>query len=231
MKKIINIDTYNNLLPIIIKNGIDDNIFDTAKKMDLDIVKLINDNVINTDDKQSLEIAKTTLLGVFGNYFTAYYYKKLGYEVETEKPLYDKKGNELTRVDISYKDKNSNTYLCEVKTAFQIIDNMRNYVDVDSNINRAFYTDKDEEIIKYKNIGKKLIKQATRLKQYSNNVNVIIFEGCIMDEVIKQDLGKLGVRIVVLGSNIYDLYNYITGCLLKIKGEYNNSISDIKLIA
>ena len=56
-------------------------------------------------------------------------------------------------------------------------------------------TSKDNEIIKYKNIGKKLINQVCKLKKTNKKVIVVLPEDCIIDNVIKNELLKQDVEI------------------------------------
>ena len=189
------------LINIFNDNGITFPIFNHAKMMDFNLIKLFNDKIFNNYNEKSLEVVTKNLLGVYGNYIASNYFKVLGYNVENEKDIKDKNNIVLTKADISFIDKEGNLNLCEVKTTPQIIDNIRNYVDKDEQITGT-YTDKDEEIVKYKNIGKKLIKQVNKLKTSNNKVNVVVFKGCFIDDIIKEKLASENVNLITINVDI-----------------------------
>lgn len=221
MKKRINEENRKMILNILEKYGINKMIINTARNMDLSLEELFYDNIILSSGKRNDDIVTTSLLGVYGNCYASYYFKGLGYIVENEKPVYDSKNNITTKADVSFIDKNGTQNYCEVKTAFQIIDNIRNYIDPDENTSKKkCYTDKDQEIIKYKSIGKKLIRQVKKLSlDKTKKVNVVIFSGCYVDDIIRNKLKKMNVNLITLNTNINDLYIYVNDLLQKIKGE------------
>ena len=211
------------LINIFNDNGITFPIFNHAKMMDFNLIKLFNDKIFNNYNEKSLEVVTKNLLGVYGNYIASNYFKVLGFKVENEKDIKDKNNIVLTKADISFIDKEGNLNLCEVKATPQIIDNIRNYVDKDEQITGT-YTDKDEEIIKYKNIGKKLIKQVSKLKTSNNKVNVVVFEGCFIDDIIKEKLARENVNIITINVDINELENNIRKMVISIKKDYENII-------
>ena len=209
------------LINIFNDNGITFPIFNHAKMMDFNLIKLFNDKILNNYNEKSLEVVTKNLLGVYGNYIASNYFKVLGYNVENEKDIKDKNNIVLTKADISFIDKEGNLNLCEVKTTPQIIDNIRNYVDKDEQITGT-YTDKDEEIVKYKNIGKKLIKQVNKLKTSNNKVNVVVFKGCFIDDIIKEKLASENVNLITINVDINELENNIRKMVISIKNDYQN---------
>ena len=146
-----------------------------------------------------------------------------GYDVLNEVGVYDN-GNLLTRADIFFIDSNGIRNYCEVKAAFQIIDNIRNYKD-NSLEKTGYYKNLDAEIIKYKKIGEKLIKQVKKLSKDGSLVNVIIFDGCYMDEIIKQELKDLDANIITLNVNIYDLEENIKKNVLRILSYFSKNVT------
>ena len=209
------------LINIFNDNGITFPIFNHAKMMDFNLIKLFNDKIFNNYNEKSLEVVTKNLLGVYGNYIASNYFKVLGYNVENEKDIKDKNNIVLTKADISFIDKEGNLNLCEVKATPQIIDNIRNYVDKDEQITGT-YTDKDEEIVKYKNIGKKLIKQVNKLKTSNNKVNVVVFKGCFIDDIIKEKLASENVNLITINVDINELENNIRKMVISIKNDYQN---------
>ena len=209
------------LINIFNDNGITFPIFNHAKMMDFNLIKLFNDKIFNNYNEKSLEVVTKNLLGVYGNYIASNYFKVLGYNVENEKDIKDKNNIVLTKADISFIDKEGNLNLCEVKTTPQIIDNIRNYVDKDEQITGT-YTDKDEEIVKYKNIGKKLIKQVNKLKTSNNKVNVVVFKGCFIDDIIKEKLASENENLITINVDINELENNIRKMVISIKNDYQN---------
>ena len=209
---------------ILISNNISEEIIDFAKLMDIDIIRLFHDKIYveNKNIELNKDAISKNLLGVIGNFVANNYFKGLGYETINEYPILNKEGLTVTKADIAYKD-SFGIHLCEVKTTSQIIDNIRNYKDENEKkySDNVFY-DLDKEIIKYKQIGTKVIEQVKKLKNNSNNVNVVVFNGCYIDDIIKDKLEKLGVSIKYIAPNIYDLEEYIS--LLT-----DNIVKDIKL--
>lgn len=185
---------------ILISFGINEDIFCHASKMDLNIVKLFYEKLVCNYSLKNIDEVTRNLLGVYGNYIATKYYKNLYSNVENEVPIiYNNK--EITKADISFVDENNKVFYVEVKAAKQIIDNIRNYVDLDLPLNNC-YLDKDNEIMKYKMIGKKLIEQVKKLSKNNNNIIVAVFEGCYIDSIIRQKLSELNARIDVINVNI-----------------------------
>ena len=121
---------------------------------------------------------------------------------------------------------NGKLNLCEVKTTPQIIDNIRNYQDDEEELyNGKYYYDMDNDIIKYKEIGKKLINQVKKLKTVSDDVSVVVFKGCFMDDIIKDKLKELGVEVKVLGVSIHNLKKQVEEIVEAISNEF---IRDLK---
>lgn len=191
-------DIYNEINDLISSYELE-SIIKVASEMDLDINKLFYEYISGNIKKEDLQ---NNLLGVFGNFLAKKHYQEFGYLVESEVPIYDDKRNELTKADLLVKTSNNETFFCEVKTSFQIIDNIRNFKDDSEKYKGKYYYDMDNEILKYKKIGEKLLKQVRRLSMYNKNIIVVIFEGCYMDEIIKDKIIDLGARIDKIKPNV-----------------------------
>ncbi len=136
----------------------------------------------------------SSLLGIFGNYFA-----KLALlnnydikEIYSEKDFLNLKG-EKAPCDIVFIDNNDETYLVEVKTVRQIIGCEKNYVYINSYNFDGVLNDAK----KFKLIGDKLIKQVSSLKKISNNVIAFLYSDCIVDDIIKEKLKSLGVKLYI----------------------------------
>lgn len=231
MKK-VKIDNmkYYELTYAMINCGIDSQVFDVASKMGFNLPYLFYEKLVaNKSDDSKKQLSKN-LLGIYGNLIAYNYFSGMGYSVVSEYPVYDKEGNEITRADIYFQDKNGDSNYCEVKTVSQIIDNIRNYVDDEEDIKNV-YTDKDNEIIKYKNIGKKLIKQVEKLCNYNGKVCVVVFSGCHIDEVILSELKKYNVNIVTIACNINELESFVDRMVDEVDKKINpqNSYGFLKV--
>ena len=230
MKKIIDNETYNYILNILNNNGISNDIILSAKKMDTDLVKLFHDKIFLAKTQEELEhdkeVISNNLLGIYGNYTATLYYKGLGYNVENEYPVYDEKGNMITKADIAFYDRDNKLNLCEVKLASQIIDNIRNYrSDKEELYNGKVYYDMDDDIIKYKRIGDKLLTQSKKLKQSGHIVNVVIFSGCYMDDIIKDNLEKeIGVNIKLINMDFNLFEEQLKMMVENISGELVSNV-------
>lgn len=222
MKKEI-VTNENEIIKILNEFGITKPILEEASKMDINVPMLFYDKIINNPSAENIDNVTKNLLGVYGNYHATNYFKMQGYDVENEVGVYDN-GNLLTRADISFIDSNGIRNCCEVKAAYQIIDNIRNYKD-NSLEKTGYYKNLDAEIIKYKKIGEKLIKQVKKLSKDGSLVNVIIFDGCYMDEIIKQELKELGANIITLNVNIYDLEENIKKNVLRILSYFSKNVT------
>lgn len=227
MERII-IDDINKLKNILISFNIGEEIFNHASKMDLNIEKMFYDKIINDYSDKTLDEVTRNLLGVYGNYIATLYYKKIYKDTKNEVPIIDDNGKEITRADISFTDGLGKKTYVEVKAAKQIIDNIRNYVDLDEDLSNC-YSDKDSEIIKYKMIGKKLITQVKKLSKTGANVIVAIFDGCYMDDIIKDELKDLNAKINIINMNINDLEEEIKRKLILARNYViKNTILDIE---
>ena len=214
MEKLL-INDKENFIKLLVSCGISKQILNQASLMDLNIPKLIYEKLICKYNTKTLDEVTKNLLGVYGNYIATLYCKRMYKNVQNEVPIKDKSGKVITKADIVFTDLNDNENYCEVKATNQIIDNIRNYVDKDEN-KLSYFTDKDNIIIKYKNIGKKLITQVKKLLTTSKKVNVFIFEGCIVDEIIKQKLKGLNVKVITLATNIKELEEEIKNMLIQV---------------
>lgn len=221
------IDTNEKLKELLIRFGISERIFYHASKMDVSIVRLFKEKIINNYSLKTLDEVTKNLLGVYGNFIATCYFRALYDDVKNEVPIKDKAGKVITKADISYLDNSGMLNYCEVKAAHQIIDNIRNYVDLDD-VKTGSYEDKDNEIIKYKNIGKKLITQVKKLSLTKKKVNVIIFKGCYVDDVIKRKLNELNANTMTIMVDINELETEIMRKIMNIKQFLNiNTIINI----
>ena len=124
MKLKYDITSYE-IIDILNKFCIKKPILDVAKKMDFNLVNLFYDKVFTNSNEEKIDEVTKNLLGIYGNFLATYYFKKLGYNVDSEVPIYDGK-KEVTKADLSFIDNNGKLNYCEVKATFQIIDNLRN---------------------------------------------------------------------------------------------------------
>ncbi len=182
--------------------GVNNALFSMARKMNVDLTELFYDKIVLNDSIQNREIVAKSLLGIYGNFIATLYFSGLGYEVENEVPVKDENGKATTYADLSFIDKTGRINYCEVKATTQILGSEKTYRDEDALLT---FENKNDEIIKYTQIGKKLVKQAQKLSASNALVNVIIFEGCFVDEKIKEKLSALNVNIITLFPSIIEL--------------------------
>ncbi len=213
-------ETYGFILKKLNKNGINEEIINLASKMDTDLLRLFYEKILCVSEDEELlkniSIISKMLLGIYGNYLVSCYYKELGYDVKNEYEVRDN-NTLVTRADLAFTDRDGNLNLCEVKATSQIIDNIRNYNSSDEEkYNDRYYYDKDKEIIQYKEIANKLIKQTSKLLKANKRVIVIIFDGCFMDDIVRDKLNKMGAIIFTLAVNINELERYVYDVVNKI---------------
>ena len=183
--------------------------------MEMDLPKLINDKIINGYSNKTKEEVCKNLLGVYGNYAATTYFKSIYKDVDNEVSIYDESGKEITKADISFVDNENNQTFVEVKAATQILANARNYVD-DKEYEYHNLKARELNIIKYKQIGKKLINQVTKLSSTGKKVCVVIFSGCTLDDDIKKKLEKMKVEVITLATDIISLEEEINNIVENI---------------
>ena len=205
---------------ILYDNGLNFNIFSHAKKMDVNLSKLFHDKIFNNYSKKNAEEITRCLLGVYGNFIATYYFKSLGYNVLNEVPVKDYNDKEITKADISFVDNNGVRNFFEVKATSQILDNVKNYKDDGDTENKIYIMNKNLERKKYEEIGKKLIKQVRKLKTTDGKVGIVIFNGCIIDDLLKEKLENLNVNIYTIALNINELENNIRNMVYKIRESF-----------
>lgn len=201
-KKSIYIDdaTYNTLMSLMKQNGMPDEVFKIAKKMNVNLAREFYEKLVKSSNIEVKEALLKNLLGIYGNYKAALELKELGYMPENEKKVLV--GNHSKTADLCINDENGNNIYFEVKATRQILDYEKVYVDNDeSSLNSNF----SNNLIAYQNIGKKLIKQVKALRTTQNMVIVLIFSGCYVDDAILQKLKNEGVHIMRLKEDIGDL--------------------------
>lgn len=222
-KKMIERKERTKILYILNKLGINDDVITIAKKMGLDIENMIYDKVIKNGSEENFQVASKSLLGVYGNYLATKHFKDLGYIVKNEVPIRNKIGITVTNADLEFIDNENIKNYCEVKATAQIIDNIRNYKDPITKEKQGSFEDKDDEILKYKCIGKKLIKQVSKLSKKDAKINVIVFKNCYIDNIIKEKLNSLDANIIALEPNIEVLEKDMDKKIEEINKHFNNS--------
>lgn len=232
MKKYLDYDSYGYILNKLVVSGITLPVIKLARKMDFDLIKLFNDKIINSSEEkkeENINVVSKNLFGIVGNYIAYSFYLNKGYNVSVEYPLYDIDGNLLTKADIAFIDNNNNFNLCEVKTAFQIISNDNSYLEIDEMDSYS----KKKELIKYKEIGKKLCKQVEKLSDNNSLVNVTVFKNCNIDNDIKSILKDKKVKLNIIPIDVYELFYQTKKVVEKIyndthKKTYNTSLIKTK---
>ena len=195
------------LLSVLNNNGINNSFIDVASKMNVDIKNMIYEKLIKSYSKENFDVMVSTLMGIYGNYISKYYFEKIGFEVINEVPVYS--DNKLqTSCDLIVK-KDNNVYYGETKTSPYLL-YKSNYNHYDKNY-------------KYECMGLKLINQIEKLKKVSDNVFVVIFDGCIINQELLDKLKELNVKIIKISLNVFELEK-------NIKDELNNIIEDYKSI-
>ncbi len=207
MKKgFIDKEIYEELMVLMKQNGINKNIFSLAKKMNINLPRLFYEKLVSSKDIKAKEQLSKNLLGIYGNYLATFYYQSLGYKVENEKPIYnnsmDSDGRPIGSADIYFIDEKGDKCYCEVKATKQILGNTQDYID--------------EETIKYRNIGKKLLKQVYKLGINGDKVIVIKFEGCYIDNAILEKLNDFNVSVKTLAIKIDDLEKMVDDIIDKV---------------
>lgn len=235
-KRFTDKDTYDFIINTLNKHGLNEDIIKVANKMDVDLVRIFYEKILCVKEtliiSQNIDVICKTLLGIYGNYIATCYYKNLGYDVKNEYGVYQN-GTLITRADIAFFNHDGDLNFCEVKAAPQIIDNIRNYNSKDEEkYNGKYYYDMDKDILKYKEIGSKLIKQVSKLVKTGKKVMVVIFDGCFMDDIIKDRLNKMGANIFKLAVNINDLEDQIYDMVFKVtedlksENTFKNALGD-----
>ena len=74
-------------------------------------------------------------------------------------------------------------------------------------------------------MGKKLINQVKKLKTCSSFVIVSIFNGCILDDEIKEKLNSLKVNIHTMSLDISYLTSQIIRMIVGIREDYEESLN------
>ncbi len=186
-KNYIDKELYEEIMIAMKRSGVPDAVFELAKKMDMNLPKMFWDKILNSKNSNDILSFSRNLLGIYGNYFAALYYKERYVNVKTEMPLYGQDNKPCTNVDISFVDENGVLNLCEVK-ASPYIGIVDNYIDENGNI--VNNNSGIEEMKKYKNIGEKLLTQINKLTEYPAKVNVVIFEGSVISDEIDKEIKK-----------------------------------------
>ena len=104
MKLKYDITSYE-IIDILNKFFIKKPILDVAKKMDFNLVNLFYDKVFTNSNEEKIDEVTKNLLGIYGNFLATYYFKKLGYNVDSEVSIYDGK-KDFTIADLSFIDSN-----------------------------------------------------------------------------------------------------------------------------
>ena len=207
----------NDIKQLLLNNGINNDILNHAKMMDIDLINLFKNKILFNFNEKKLDELTHHLMGIYGNYYVSLYYKSLGYSVKNEVPIYDGK-KEITKADIEITDKNNIKCYIEVKLVKQILDSKIKYIDDKSTL--VIY---NNIYRKYEEIGKKLLKQTTKFKDLNKNIIVCVFSDTIIDDDILKKLNNMGVKIKKMAQKASDIEDYIRQIILNIKEEYSYS--------
>ncbi|MCI5733509.1 MAG: hypothetical protein MR296_05740 [Tenericutes bacterium] len=221
----------------IIKNYVEESLKKNLSSYDsvIKLANLMNYSIVDSFTsfilKQSLNGKKnyvkkedlySSLLGIFGNYFARlallnnYDIK----EIYSEKEFLNINGKKAP-CDIAFIDNNDETYLVEVKTSRQIIGNVKNYVY----INSYNFDGISNDAKKFKLIGDKLIKQVSSLKKISNNVIAFLYSDCMVDDIIKDNLSSLGVKLYIFEDySIVDIERLATSLIDNVLKDVQSKI-------
>lgn len=221
----------------IIKNYVEESLKKNLSSYDsvIKLANLMNYSIVDSFTsfilKQSLNGKKnyvkkedlySSLLGIFGNYFARlallnnYDIK----EIYSEKEFLNINGKKAP-CDIAFIDNNDETYLVEVKTSRQIIGNVKNYVY----INSYNFDGISNDAKKFKLIGDKLIKQVASLKKISNNVIAFLYSDCMVDDIIKDKLSSLGVKLYIFEDySIVDIERLATSLIDNVLKDVQSKI-------
>lgn len=221
----------------IIKNYVEESLKKNLSSYDsvIKLANLMNYSIVDSFTsfilKQSLNGKKnyvkkedlySSLLGIFGNYFARlallnnYDIK----EIYSEKELLNINGKKAP-CDIAFIDNNDETYLVEVKTSRQIIGNVKNYVY----INSYNFDGISNDAKKFKLIGDKLINQVSSLKKISNNVIAFLYSDCMVDDIIKDKLSSLGVKLYIFEDySIVDIERLATSLIDNVLKDVQSKI-------
>lgn len=221
----------------IIKNYVEESLKKNLSSYDsvIKLANLMNYSIVDSFTsfilKQSLNGKKnyvkkedlySSLLGIFGNYFARlallnnYDIK----EIYSEKEFLNINGKKAP-CDIAFIDNNDETYLVEVKTSRQIIGNVKNYVY----INSYNFDGISNDAKKFKLIGDKLINQVSSLKKISNNVIAFLYSDCMVDDIIKDKLSSLGVKLYIFEDySIVDIERLATSLIDNVLKDVQSKI-------
>ena len=221
----------------IIKNYVEESLKKNLSSYDsvIKLANLMNYSIVDSFTsfilKQSLNGKKnyvkkedlySSLLGIFGNYFARlallnnYDIK----EIYSEKEFLNINGKKAP-CDIAFIDNNDETYLVEVKTSRQIIGNVKNYVY----INSYNFDGISNDAKKFKLIGDKLINQVSSLKKISNNVIAFLYSDCRVDDIIKDKLSSLGVKLYIFEDySIVDIERLATSLIDNVLKDVQSKI-------
>lgn len=221
----------------IIKNYVEESLKKNLSSYDsvIKLANLMNYSIVDSFTsfilKQSLNGKKnyvkkedlySSLLGIFGNYFARlallnnYDIK----EIYSEKEFLNINGKKAP-CDIAFIDNNDEKYLVEVKTSRQIIGNVKNYVY----INSYNFDGISNDAKKFKLIGDKLIKQVSSLKKISNNVIAFLYSDCMVDDIIKDKLSSLGVKLYIFEDySIVDIERLATSLIDNVLKDVQSKI-------
>lgn len=222
-------DIYDMLKFIIIKLGISENILTLAEKMDMDLPSMFYYKMVKTkgwdeerynNEKKALE---SNILGILGNFFAGFYFQKKGYKVEYEVPQHDSAGD--YNVDLVVEKEEEKKYI-EVKTTKKIYYKYRDYHDT-IEYKEENTPESKRRYIKYKEMGKHLIKQVTRLRENNFDTAVVIYTDCEIDPLVIKELN--GLKVDVLEPIPIDVEN-LEERVNKLVNEVENYIKSKKEI-
>ncbi len=196
-----------------------------AKKMNINLRLILLSLLFSNGKRIVFEDVVSQLAGIKGSLVAYDHFKKRGLKVERETVF--KNGDEIPiPVDLVFEEKNIK-HLCEVKTISQILLTSKNYKLVDftdnhGRIRRELYSFNFENRKRiFSRTGKKLLKQMENLCFYRDNhnnveVNLIVMKNVFIDEKIKSQLKEKNINIIIVPTDIGDVFDEVTEKLEKI---------------
>ena len=208
---------YDKIMHAMKQSGVPTMVFEIAKKMDMNLPRLFYEKILKSKTYSDKVAFANNLIGVYGNYFAMFYYKSKKFNVQNEVSLYDNDKKFDLKADLGFMDNYGMQNYCEVK-ASPYVGNITNYYDSDDKNVTLEFSDKD--LLKYDNIGRKLLKQVERLLKYGK-VTVVIFKGCAISKDVMEKLLDLNVEIKTLAIDIKELENFIDDVIQKTLDHLN----------
>lgn len=90
-KNYIDKELYGEIMTAMKRSEIPDAVFELAKKMDMNLPKLFYEKILNSKNSHDKLSFSANLLGIYGNYFAAFYFKQRYANVKTKCHFMEKK--------------------------------------------------------------------------------------------------------------------------------------------